>query len=158
MACVSRCSSDSHSLAPARARELRGLVYPLPRADGSGLGVHATPDLAGRVRLGPDARPVDPVDLHGEHDYRVDPDLAPVFAEAVQRFLPGLRAEDLTPDQAGIRPALAGPGEPKRDFVVREESERGLAGLINLIGIDSPGLTAAPALAWRVARLVQAGS
>jgi L-2-hydroxyglutarate oxidase LhgO len=107
-----------------------------------------TLDLGGRIRLGPDAEYVDGV------RYDVDPRKADAFAKAAGRYLPGLRAEWLAPDQAGVRPKLAGPGEPFRDFVVEEGSADGFPGLVNLIGIESPGLTAAPAIARRVVELL----
>ena len=79
---------------------------------------------------------------------------ADVFAEAVQRYLPAVRADWLAPDYAGIRPKLSGPGEGVADFVVAEESAAGLPGLVSCIGIESPGLTAAPAIAERVVGLL----
>jgi L-2-hydroxyglutarate oxidase LhgO len=72
----------------------------------------------------------------------------------VSRYLPGVTPEDLTPGQAGIRPKLQGPGQPVRDFVIAEASELGLPGLVNLIGIETPGLTASPAIAQMVQKLV----
>jgi L-2-hydroxyglutarate oxidase LhgO len=143
------CKGDWFALAPGAPLRFGGLVYPLP--GGAGLGVHVTLDLGGRVRLGPDAEYV------SAPRYDVDPAKAARFAAAAGRYLPDLRAEWLSPDSAGVRPKLAGPGEPFRDFVVAEESARGLPGLVNLIGIESPGLTAAPAIAERVAELVQRG-
>ena len=140
------CKGDYFSLAPGAPVRLNGLVYPLH--DQAGLGVHATVDLDGRVRFGPDATYVDRV------SYQVDPRKAESFADAVRRYLPSLRSEWLEPESAGVRPKLAAPGQAFRDFVVCEESERGLPGWVNLIGIDSPGLTAAPAIGERVARLL----
>jgi D-amino-acid oxidase len=84
----------------------------------------------------------------------VDPAKAEVFAQSIRRYLPGLRAEWLQPDYAGVRPRLAGPGEPPRDFVIAEESAAGLPGFVDLIGIESPGLTAALAIGERVAALL----
>jgi L-2-hydroxyglutarate oxidase LhgO len=150
------CKGDYFALAPGAPLRFEHLVYPVPAgasaepSSSPGLGVHVTLDLGGRVRFGPDAEYVDRL------DYAVDPSKAESFARAAQRYLPALRAEWLTPDQAGIRPKLAGPGEPFRDFVIEEESARGLPGFVNLIGIESPGLTAAPAIAERVARLLAA--
>lgn len=140
------CKGDYFALAPAAPLRFSHLVYPIHGR--AGLGVHITLDLAGRVLLGPDANYV------ARPDYAVDAGKAALFAEAAGRYLPGLRAEWLSPDQAGIRPKLAGPGESFRDFVVAEESARGLPGLVNLVGIESPGLTAAPAIAERVAGLL----
>ncbi len=117
------------------------LVYPAPGS--IGLGIHVVLGLDGRLRFGPDAE----YSWSRELDYSVDSSLRRAFGEAVRRILPGVSDEHLEPDTAGIRPKLQGPGDGFRDFVVAEESERGLPGFVNLIGIDSPGLTAAPALA-----------
>lgn len=136
------CKGDYFALAPAAPFRFQGLVYPM--AVPGGLGVHVTLDLAGRVRFGPDVEYVD------HETYVVDESKAEVFAEVAGRYLPGLRAEWLTPDQAGLRPKLAAPGEGFRDFVVEEASVHGAPGLVNLIGIESPGLTAAGAIAERV--------
>jgi L-2-hydroxyglutarate oxidase LhgO len=140
------CKGDYFALAPGRRLRLATLVYPLPA--GAGLGIHATPDLAGRIRFGPDAEYV------ARPRYEVDPAKAERFAGALRRFLPEVRAEWLAPDSAGVRAKLAGPGEAFRDFVVAEESAAGLPGLVSCIGIESPGLTAAPAIAERVAALL----
>jgi L-2-hydroxyglutarate oxidase LhgO len=110
--------------------------------------VHVTLDLGGRVRFGPDATYVDRL------DYAIDPEKASRFADAARRYVPSLRSEWLAPDQAGIRPKLQGPGEPFRDFAIEEESASGLPGFVNLVGIESPGLTAAPAIAERVLALL----
>ncbi len=141
------CKGDYFWLAPAAPLRLSTLVYPVPA--GAGLGIHATLDLGGRIRFGPDAEYVDRI------HFAVDPAKAAPFAEAVQRYLPDLRADWLSPDQAGVRPKLAGPGTGFRDFVVAEESAAGLPGFVNCIGIESPGLTAAPAIAERVVELLR---
>jgi L-2-hydroxyglutarate oxidase LhgO len=144
------CKGDYFSLAPGAPLRFSRLVYPL--SQGAGLGIHTTSDLAGRVRFGPDAAYVDRV------GYEVDPDKAPLFSRAIRRYVPSFQEGWLAPDFAGVRPKLAGPGETFRDFVVAEESARGLPGFINLIGIESPGLTASPAIAERVAALLGSGS
>ncbi len=131
-----------------RELSLPHLVYPLP--GGPGLGIHLTPDRAGRVRLGPDAEFVE------DKDYAVDAGRREAFRDAARRYWPDLKAEDLLPDTAGIRPKLSGPEGGFRDFVVAEESGRGLPGLVNLVGIESPGLTAAPAIAEMAAGLIAA--
>lgn len=132
---------------------LRGLVgrlvYPVPGP--VGLGVHAVLGLDGRLRFGPDAEYLPDRRL----DYGIDAALRPVFGEAVRRILPSVRDDDIEPDVVGIRPKLQGPGDAFRDFVVAEESGRGLPGFVNLVGIDSPGLTAAPALAEYVDDLLR---
>lgn len=140
------CKGDWFAVSPGAPLRVQRLVYPVP--SGAGLGVHVTLDLGGRMRLGPDAEYVEAI------RYDVDPAKATAFAAAAGRFLPGLRADWLTPDQAGIRPKLAGPGEAFRDFVIEEGSAHGRPGLVNLIGIESPGLTAAPAIAERVVELL----
>lgn len=142
------CKGDYFALAPGAPIRLSRLVYPLPAE--AGLGIHATLDLAGRLRFGPDAEFVD------APRYDVDGAKAAAFCAAIRRYLPAMRAEWLTPDQAGVRPRLGRPGEPPRDFVVAEESEAGLPGFVDLIGIESPGLTAALAIAERVTRLLAA--
>jgi len=140
-------AKGSYFAASAAAPPLSQLVYPLPQ--GESLGVHAVLGLDGRLRFGPDIEYL----AERRHDYRVDESRRAAFAEAVRRWLPDLEASQLTPDLAGIRPKLQGRGEPFRDFVIQEETERGLPGLIDLVGIDSPGLTSALAIAERVARL-----
>ncbi len=140
------CKGDYFALAPGAPLRVAKLVYPVPGR--AGLGIHATPDLAGRIRFGPDAEYVDRI------RYDVDPAKAEAFAAAARRYLPGLRAAWLAPDQSGVRPKLQAPGESFRDFVLAEESEVGLPGLVDLVGIESPGLTAAPAIAERVVSLL----
>jgi L-2-hydroxyglutarate oxidase LhgO len=140
------CKGDYFALATASGLRVSRLVYPVPVE--SGLGIHVTLDLGGRMRLGPDTEYVSAV------RYDVDSSKGQAFARAARRYLPGLDADWLTPDFAGVRPKLAGPGESFRDFVIREESEAGLPGFVNLIGIESPGLTAASAIADRVVELL----
>ena len=120
------------------------LVYPVPPP--GGLGVHITLDLAGQARFGPDVEWISSI------DYGVDPRRAAAFYVAVRRYWPGLRDGTLQPGYAGIRPKISGPGEPAADFVVQGPGRHGVPGLVNLYGIESPGLTASPALADKVAR------
>jgi L-2-hydroxyglutarate oxidase LhgO len=115
------------------------LIYPVPEP--GGLGVHLTFDLAGQVRFGPDVEWVERL------DFSVDPARGERFYAAVRRYWPALRDGALQPGYAGIRPKLAPPGAPGRDFVVQGPSVHGVGGLINLFGIESPGLTACLALA-----------
>lgn len=140
------CKGDYFGAAPRLGALTRHLVYPLPGS--GGLGAHVTIDLGGRYRFGPDAEWVD------EISYRVDPAKRERFAEAVRRYLPEVRAEDLHPEMAGIRPKRVGPGGPFADFVVEETSALGAPGMVQLIGIESPGLTAAGSIARRVASLL----
>lgn len=114
------------------------LVYPPPT--GISLGLHTVVDLQGGMKIGPNAFYVDGV------DYTVDEKHLDEFFEGARGYLPDLQRENLSPDMAGIRPKLFREGEPDRDFVIHHEEDRGLPGLINLIGIESPGLTAALAI------------
>jgi L-2-hydroxyglutarate oxidase LhgO len=115
------------------------LVYPVPEQ--AGTGIHIDLDLEGNIKLGPSARYVDSI------DYSVDENNKADFYRAAHRYLPAIQMDDLSPDFAGVRPKLQGPGESFRDFVIVDESDKGLPGLIDLIGIESPGLTASPAIA-----------
>jgi L-2-hydroxyglutarate oxidase LhgO len=130
----------------ARRAPFSRLVYPVPEP--GGLGVHVTLDLAGQARFGPDVEWVDSI------DYRVDPGRAARFYSAIRRYWPGLPDGALEPGYAGIRPKISGPGEPAADFIVQGPREHGVPGLVNLFGIESPGLTASLALADDVAALL----
>lgn len=143
------CKGSYFSVAAGKAKLVSRLVYPVPGS--VSLGVHALPDLTGRLKFGPDAEY-----LEGrEPDYRVDESKRPAFAAAVRRLVPAITEEDLQPDMAGIRPKIQKQGELMRDFVIREESDRGLPGFVDLIGIESPGLTASPAIAEHVESLLE---
>ncbi|WP_199104024.1 NAD(P)/FAD-dependent oxidoreductase [Aquitalea sp. ASV11] len=122
------------------------LIYPLPEA--GGLGCHLTLDLAGQARFGPDVEWIDGV------DYRLDPTRAAAFYHSIRRWWPQLPDNALQPGYAGVRPKLAGPGQPDADFVIQGPAQHGVAGLINLYGIESPGLTSCLALAERVSRML----
>jgi L-2-hydroxyglutarate oxidase LhgO len=115
------------------------LIYPTP-VDG-GLGVHVTLDLAGRMRFGPDVEWID------HESYTVDPRRADSFYERIRAYWPGLPDNSLVPDYCGIRPKLTGPGEKPADFMVAAEGAHGLPRLVNLFGIESPGLTSSLSLA-----------
>jgi len=140
------CKGDYFSVHSTAAKGLAHLIYPLPVH--AGLGVHLTLDLQGQVRAGPDATYVD------IESYDVAIDKRAAFGAAIRKYFPHLRDEDLEPDYAGVRPKLQGPGEPFRDFVITESAQHGLPGFVQLLGIESPGLTASEAIAQRVARLV----
>ena len=121
------------------------LVYPVPEP--GGLGVHLTLDLAGQAKFGPDVEWVDRL------DFSVDPARAEGYYRAIRSYWPGLPAGGLRPGYAGIRPKLSGPGAPARDFLIQGPDAHGVRGLINLYGIESPGMTAALAIAELVADL-----
>ncbi len=122
------------------------LIYPLPEPGGA--GVHLTLDLAGRARFGPD------VEWVTECDYAVDPRRAPSFYTAVRAYWPSLADGALQPGYAGIRPKIAGPGQPAADFRIDGEAVHGVPGLVQLFGIESPGLTSSLAIAQQVAALL----
>lgn len=135
------CKGDYFSIDGVRSGLVRRLVYPVPEKNHVGLGVHLTLDLSGRMKLGPDATYIDRVE-----DYRVDAAKRDLYYEAAVKFLPFIQRDNIIPDMSGIRPKLQGPGEEFRDFVISED----LPGFVNLVGIESPGLTAAPAIAGYV--------
>lgn len=124
----------------------RHLVYPLPQE--SGLGIHATMDLGGQLRFGPDAEYMEVADLS------VPESLRNLFATAISRYFPEIDPARLQPAYAGIRPKLSAPGAPPEDFVIKEYSGIGYSGLVQLFGIESPGLTASLAIAEQVKKLL----
>lgn len=120
----------------------RHLIYPAPHH--AGLGVHLTLDLAGQARFGPDTEWID------QENYDVNPKGAEAFYEHVRRYWPDLKDDCLLPDYAGIRPKIVGPNAPAHDFVIQSAADHGQVGLMNLFGIESPGLTACLAIADHV--------
>jgi len=124
----------------------RRLIYPVPVP--GGLGVHITLDLAGQARFGPDVEWIPDV------DYAVDPRRCDSFYAAVRRYWPGLKDGALQPGYAGIRPKISGPNDPAADFCVQGPAEHGISGLVNLYGIESPGLTASLPLADEALRML----
>jgi L-2-hydroxyglutarate oxidase LhgO len=129
----------------------RHLVYPLPEP--GGLGVHGTLDMGGQARFGPNVEWLTGNDPAGI-DYTVSPDIIASFVPAIASYWPGIKAEMLAPDYAGVRPKLSGPGQPLADFRIDGPAVHGLPGLVNLFGIESPGLTASLAIAGHVAELL----
>jgi len=121
------------------------LIYPMPNE--AGLGVHLTIDLGGQARFGPDVEWVDAI------GYDVDPRRADSFYAAIRAYWPALPDRALQPAYAGIRPKLSGPGEAAADFLIQGAAAHGVRGLVNLFGIESPGLTASLAIAVRVCEL-----
>jgi len=118
------------------------LIYPVPVP--GGLGVHITVDMGGQAKFGPDVEWIDGI------DYTVDPHRADKFYAAVRRWWPELKDGALQPGYAGIRPKIVPPGAPAQDFTVQGPAQHGVPGLINLFGIESPGLTSSLALAEQV--------
>lgn len=145
---LSYCKGEYFSVSSAKSKLINRLIYPVPEPNIISVGIHATVDLEGKIRLGPNARYVD------EIDYRVDELQKGPFYQSVKRYLPFIEYEDLEPEMAGIRPKLQGPGESIRDFIIKHEHDRDLPGFINLIGIESPGLTGSPAIAKYVGDII----
>jgi L-2-hydroxyglutarate oxidase LhgO len=126
------------------------LIYPVPEP--GGLGVHLTLDLGGTARFGPDVEWTDTL------DYRVDPARGKRFYDAIRQYWPDLADDSLQPAYSGIRPKLSGPGEANSDFVIQDATTHGSAGLVNLFGIESPGLTSSLAIAEHVTRSLAPGT
>ncbi|MDP4092250.1 MAG: NAD(P)/FAD-dependent oxidoreductase [Bacillota bacterium] len=142
------CKGDYFSITGSKSALVTRLVYPPPLKNLKGLGVHITKSLDGRIRLGPDAAYVDNI------NYDVNPDKLDEFYTAVKDYIPFINKDDLSPDMAGIRPKLQGPGDAFRDFIIHHEEDKGLKGIINLIGIESPGLTSSLSIAEMVAEMI----
>jgi L-2-hydroxyglutarate oxidase LhgO len=142
------CKGDYFRVHNNKAKYISRLVYPVPKKDRAGLGIHATLDLSGGLRLGPDEEYVD------EIDYNIDESKKNIFYESVRQFLPFIKSSDLAPDTSGIRPKLQGPKDNFRDFIIQDESSNDFPGFINLIGIESPGLTCALSIAKTVSQIV----
>lgn len=140
------CKGDYFQVAARIGRMLSHLIYPMPVH--AGLGVHLTFDTGGQLRAGPDTEYI------ATPSYLVDPAKRSAFAAAVSRYLPMVTEDDFEPDYAGLRPKLQGPGQPFRDFVIEEGSSHGLPGFVNLLGIESPGLTASEAIAELVSSML----
>ncbi len=143
------CKGDYFRVHNNKAKLINRLIYPVPKEDRRGLGIHATLDLAGGLRLGPDDEYVDKI------VYDIDGSKKKIFYESVSAFLPFIQLDDLAPDTSGIRPKLQGPKEGFRDFIIQDEAPNGLSGFINLIGIESPGFTSALSIARIVDRMVK---
>jgi L-2-hydroxyglutarate oxidase LhgO len=148
---INFCKGEYFRINPPKNRLVNRLVYPVPHPNMEGIGIHVTIDMSGGVKLGPDVKYLD----SNIYDYKVTPAKQESFWNSARKFLPFLELNDITPDMAGIRPKTQRPGDPIRDFYIREESERGCKGLINLIGMESPGLTACLAIANYVNEIVK---
>ncbi len=142
------CKGDYFSVGGTKRKLLKHLIYPTPREHQLSLGVHTVIGLDGSFKLGPSAYYVDEV------DYTVNLADRERFFENTCGYLPFLELGDLAPDMSGIRPKLAAPGEGARDFHIAHETGLNMPGFFNLAGIDSPGLTASPAIGRYVTRLV----
>lgn len=123
------------------------LIYPVPET--GGLGIHLTLDMGGQARFGPDVEWIEKI------DYQVDDQSKRKFAQAIQSYWPACDANKLAPAYSGIRPKLGSPQQFASDFLIETEKEHGVAGLVNLFGIDSPGLTASLAIAERIVKNIK---
>jgi L-2-hydroxyglutarate oxidase LhgO len=144
------CKGEYFRIIPPKNRLINRLVYPVPHPNMEGIGIHVTTDMGGGVKLGPDVTYLE----SNVYDYKVTASKQEKFYSSAKKFLPFLELDDIIPEMAGIRPKIQKPGEPLRDFYIKEESERGFPGFINLIGIESPGLTASMAIAKYVNKII----
>ncbi len=144
------CKGEYFRVKPPKNRLVTRLIYPVPHPNMEGIGIHVTVDMAGGVKLGPDVKYL----ASNVYDYTVTPSKQEAFYRSAKKFLPFLEYDDIAPEMAGIRPKIQKPGEQLRDFYISEESKKGNRGFINLIGIESPGLTASIAIAKYVNSLI----
>jgi L-2-hydroxyglutarate oxidase LhgO len=144
------CKGEYFRINPPKNRLIKRLIYPVPHHNMEGIGIHVTIDLGGGVKLGPDVQYLE----SNVYDYKLTTSKQEAFYISAKKFLPFLEYDDIAPEMAGIRPKIQKPGEPERDFYIMEESNRGYPGFINLIGMESPGLTASIAIAIYVRNLI----
>jgi len=144
------CKGEYFRINPPKNRLIKRLVYPVPHHNMEGIGIHITIDMGGGAKLGPDVKYLE----SNTYDYRLTPSKQEAFYKSAKKFLPFLEYGDISPEMAGIRPKTQRPGEEQRDFYIEEESKRGYSGFINLIGMESPGLTSSIAIAKYVSNLI----
>jgi L-2-hydroxyglutarate oxidase LhgO len=144
------CKGEYFRINPPKNRLVSRLIYPVPHPQMEGIGIHVTIDMGGGVKLGPDVKYLE----SNIYDYKVTASKQDAFFRSAKRFLPFLEPDDISPEMAGIRPKIQRPGEPQKDFYIQEESRRGYPGFINLIGIESPGLTSSISIAKYVKKLI----
>jgi L-2-hydroxyglutarate oxidase LhgO len=144
------CKGEYFRINPPKNKLISRLIYPVPHPNMEGIGIHVTIDMGGGVKLGPDVKYLE----SNVYDYKLTSSKQEAFYKSAKKFLPFLEFDDLAPEMAGIRPKIQKPGEQLRDFYIMEESDRGYPGFINLIGIESPGLTSSIAIAKYVNGLI----
>lgn len=144
------CKGEYFRINPPKNKLVNRLIYPVPHHNMEGIGIHITIDMGGGVKLGPDVLYLG----NNEYDYRLTPSKQEAFYLAARKYLPFLEYDDIAPEMAGIRPKTQKPGEPQRDFYIMDEGSHGLPGFINLIGMESPGLTSSISIAKYVNSLV----
>ena len=145
------CKGEYFRINPPKNRLLNRLVYPVPHHNMEGIGIHVTVDISGGVKLGPDVKYLD----SNVYDYTLTPSKQEAFWTSARKFLPFLNYDDIAPEMAGIRPKIQKKGDPLRDFYISEESSKGFPGFINLVGMESPGLTSSIAIAKYVSTLIK---
>ena len=145
------CKGEYFRINPPKNRLINRLIYPVPHQNMEGIGIHVTIEMGGGVKLGPDVTYLVP----NSYDYKVDTSKQEAFWKSARKFLPFLEFEDIAPEMAGIRPKIQKPGDPIRDFYITDETVHGYNGLINLIGMESPGLTSCLAIANYVSKLIR---
>ncbi|MCX5642169.1 MAG: NAD(P)/FAD-dependent oxidoreductase [Candidatus Omnitrophica bacterium] len=144
---ISYCKGEYFRVGGGKHKLAQRLIYPTPPKPGF-VGIHTVPDLQEMMKLGPYDYYVDKI------NYDVDETNRELFYRSVKPFLPFIELEDLKPDTSGIHPKIQKPGEPIKDFIITHEEKRGLPGFINLVGIESPGLTSSPAIGSYVEKMV----
>jgi L-2-hydroxyglutarate oxidase LhgO len=144
------CKGEYFRVNPPKNKLIRRLIYPVPFSNMEGIGIHVTIDMGGGVKLGPDVKYLE----SNVYDYKLTTSKQEYFYKSARKFLTFIEFEDIVPEMAGIRPKIQKPGEPQRDFYIMEESKRGFPGFINLIGMESPGLTASLSIAGYVNGLI----
>jgi L-2-hydroxyglutarate oxidase LhgO len=144
------CKGEYFRINPPKNKLINRLVYPVPHQNMEGIGIHVTVDMGGGVKLGPDVKYLE----SNVYDYKLTASKQEAFFISAKKFLPFLEFDDIAPEMTGIRPKIQKPGEPLRDFYIMEETGRGYPGFINLIGMESPGLTSSIAIAKYVDKLI----
>jgi len=144
------CKGEYFRVNPSKNRLIKRLIYPVPHHNLEGIGIHVTIDMGGGVKLGPDVKYLE----SNVYDYKLTASKQEAFYKSAKKFLPFLEYDDIAPEMAGIRPKIQKPGEPVRDFYIMEESNKGCPGFINLIGMESPGLTSSIAIGKYVKGLI----
>jgi L-2-hydroxyglutarate oxidase LhgO len=148
---INFCKGEYFKLNPPKNKLIKRLIYPVPVHNLEGIGIHVTIDMGGSVKLGPDVTWLE----SNISDFKVNPEKRDAFYSSAKKFLPFIEKEDIVPEMAGIRPKIQKPGGPVRDFYILEESGRGFPGFINLVGMESPGLTSSLAIGNYVSRMVK---
>jgi L-2-hydroxyglutarate oxidase LhgO len=137
------CKGEYFRINPPKNKLITRLIYPVPHHNMEGIGIHVTTDMGGGVKLGPDVTYLN----SNIYDYKMTPSKQETFYNEAKKFLPFLEYHDISPEMAGIRPKIQKSGFPIRDFYIREETQRGFPGFVNLIGMESPGLTSSISIA-----------